>query len=52
MTGLLPQVVRDAIENESFYAASESFGIVALVLLVALLLELETLRVMRPRRAA
>lgn len=47
MTGLLPQVIRDAIESQSVYAASESFGIVALVLLVVLLLELEMLRVVR-----
>ena len=45
MTGLLPQVVRDAIEGQSVYSASESFGIVAFVLLVVLLLELEALRV-------
>lgn len=53
MTGLLPQVIRDAIEDQSLYGASESFGVVALVLLVVLLLELEALRVMRttPARA-
>ena len=47
MTGLLPEVVRDAIEGQSVYSASESFGIVALVLLVVLLLEQEVLRVVR-----
>lgn len=46
MTGLLPTVVRDAIEGQSVYSASESFGIVAFVLLVVLLLEQEVLRVM------
>lgn len=47
MTGLLPQVVRDTIQSQSLYSASESFGLVALVLLVVLLLEQEVLRVMR-----
>lgn len=45
MTGLLPPVVRQAIEDQSVYAASESFGIVALIVLVVLLLEWEALRV-------
>lgn len=54
MTGLLPPVIRDAIESQTVYAASESFGIVAFVLLVILLLEQEVLRVVRmaPVRAA
>ncbi|MDX6683814.1 MAG: hypothetical protein QOG94_3853 [Solirubrobacteraceae bacterium] len=47
MTGLLPPVVRHAIEDQSVYAASESFGIVALIVLVVLLLEWEALRVTR-----
>ena len=47
MNGLLPQVIRDAIESQSLYAASVSFGVVALVVLVVALLELEALRVMR-----
>lgn len=53
MTGLLPQVARDTIESQSAYSASESFGLVALVLLVVLLLEQEALRAMRtgPDRA-
>ena len=47
MTGLLPDVIHDAIQSKTIYAASESFGVVALVLLVVLLLELEALRVTR-----
>lgn len=47
MTGLLPDVVHDAIQSKTIYAASESFGVVALVLLVVLLLELEALRMTR-----
>ncbi|HEV2786734.1 MAG TPA: hypothetical protein VGV67_10125 [Solirubrobacteraceae bacterium] len=47
MTGLLPTVVRDAIESQSRYSASESFGLVAFALLVVLLLEQEVLRVVR-----
>lgn len=54
MTGLLPEVVRDAVQSQSLYSASESFGVVAFVLLIVLLLEQEALRVMRmaPERAA
>jgi hypothetical protein len=54
VTGLLPTVVRDAIQEQSVYSASESFGIVAFVLLVVLLLEQEVLRVGRgaPVRAS
>ncbi|MDX6676922.1 MAG: hypothetical protein QOE31_974 [Solirubrobacteraceae bacterium] len=44
---MLPDVVRDAITGQSVYAASESFGVVALVLLVVVLLEQEGLRVAR-----
>ncbi len=47
MTGLLPQVIRDGIQSQSLYSASESFGIVAFVLLVILLVEQEALRVTR-----
>ena len=47
MTGLLPEVVHDAIRDTSVYEASESYGLVALVLLVVLLVELEALRVTR-----
>jgi cell division protein FtsW (lipid II flippase) len=50
VTGLLPDVVREAIHDRSIYSASESFGVVGLVLLVALLLELEALRVMHRSR--
>ena len=45
MTDLLPSVIRDAITGQPLYSASESFGVVALILLVALLLEQEVLRV-------
>ncbi len=51
MTALLPEVVREAIEGQSLQSASESFGLVTLVLLVALLLEYEVLRTARPARA-
>ena len=54
MNGLLPEVVRDAVTSRSVYSASESFGVVAFVLLVVLLLEVEALRVLRtaPARAS
>jgi hypothetical protein len=51
VTALLPEVVREAIEGQSLQSASESFGLVTLVLLVALLLEYEVLRTARPARA-
>ena len=51
MTGLLPDVVHDAVQSQTIYAASESFGVVALVLLVVLLLELEALKVTRRSHA-
>ena len=51
MTALLPEVVREAIEGQSLQSASESFGLVTLVLLVVLLLEYEVLRTARPARA-
>ncbi len=38
MTSLLPDVIRDAISSESIYHASESYGVVALVLLLVMLL--------------
>lgn len=50
MTGLLPDVVRDALQSRSLYSASESFGLVALILLVVLLLEVEMLRATRQGR--
>ena len=51
MSGLLPDVIREAIQSRTLYAASESFGVVPLVLLIVLLLEAEALRVMHRGRA-
>ena len=45
MTGLLPDIVSRAVESKSVYTASESFGVVTLVVLLVLLLEHEVLRV-------
>lgn len=50
MTALLPEIVRDAIQDRSLYSASESFGVVALVLLLVLLLQVEAQRVARRGR--
>ena len=47
MTGLWPDSLADAITSRSVFAASESFGIVALVLLLLLLLEWDLLAVSR-----
>jgi hypothetical protein len=41
MTGLLPDIVREAVEAKSPLAATASFGAVATVLLIALLVELQ-----------
>jgi hypothetical protein len=52
VTGLLPDVVRHGVQSRSIYAASESFGVVTLVLLLALLIEwqvLELRNVARPQ---
>jgi hypothetical protein len=47
VTDLLPHIVRHAVTTKSVNAASQSFGVVALVLLVVLLLEVEAIRVLR-----
>lgn len=49
MNGLLPDVIRDAVEAKSLYGASTSFGLVALGVLVLMLVESEALRVAVPR---
>jgi hypothetical protein len=43
VSGLLPYVVRHSVAHKSIFAASQSFGVVTLVLLVVLLLEYEAL---------
>lgn len=45
MSDLLPHVLRHAVAHKSVFAASQSFGVVALALLVALMIEREVLRV-------
>ncbi len=47
MSGLLPRVIRHAVISRSVFGASESFGVVALTLLVVLLIERELLQVAR-----
>lgn len=49
MNGLLPDAVREILQGKSVNGASESFGIVTLVLLVVVLLEREALRAARGR---
>jgi len=51
VTALLPEIVQEAVEGQSVNSASESFGVVTLVLLVVMLLEYEVLRTWRPERA-
>ena len=47
MTGLLPEAVREGVEGQSVFEASETYGVVTLLLLSVLLLELEALRAAR-----
>lgn len=51
MSGFLPHVLRHAVDQKSVFAASESFGVVALALLVALMIEREVLRMAGVSRA-
>jgi|tagenome__1003787_1003787.scaffolds.fasta_scaffold19257135_2 hypothetical protein len=51
MTGLLPDAVRDAVQAGSDRTASESFGLVALVLLMIILIYREVLRAAGTRPA-
>jgi hypothetical protein len=51
VSGLLPDAVRDAIARSGELGASESFGVVTLVVLVVVLVEHEVLRVTAPARA-
>lgn len=52
MSGLLPHVVSDALHHRSLFAASTSFGLVTLVLVLALLAESDVVGRLRaaPRR--
>lgn len=43
MSGLLPDVIRHAVQSRSIYGASQSFGLVALILLIVLLIEWQIL---------
>lgn len=43
MTGLLPDVIRDAVRAHSTYSASDSFGLVAVVAFLLLLVERQAL---------
>jgi hypothetical protein len=54
VTGLLPHAVREAVQQKTVFAASTSFGLVAFVLVVILMLELESIVLVRPglRRAS
>lgn len=54
MTGLLPDTIREAVQSRGDYPASESFGLVTLVVLGVVLIEREILRLVRasPARMA
>lgn len=51
MTGLLPQLLHHVVAGKTVFSASQSFGVVTLVLLVVLLLEREVLRIARAQPA-
>jgi hypothetical protein len=51
LTGLLPQAIRDAVADRGDYGASQSFGVVALVVLGIVLIEREVLAVLWGSRA-
>ena len=50
MSGLLPRVIWHAVTSKSVSSASQSFGVVALTLVVVLLVEREMLRAARTDR--
>lgn len=51
MSDLLPRVIWHAVTSKSVSLASQSFGVVALTLVVVLLVEREVLRAARTDRA-
>jgi hypothetical protein len=51
LTGLLPQAIRDAIVDRGDHAASQSFGVVTLVVLGLVLIERDALALVRGSRA-
>jgi hypothetical protein len=51
VSDLLPHAIRNAVAHDSVFAASQSFGVIALALLIALMVEREALRVSGVRRA-
>ena len=51
MSGLLPTLVQHEVASKTVFSASQSFGVVTLVLLVVLLLEREVLRIARAHPA-
>jgi hypothetical protein len=51
VSGLLPDAVRDAIAKSGVIGASDSFGIVTLVLLIVVLTEHEVMRVVSSSKA-
>jgi hypothetical protein len=51
LTGLLPQAIRDAIVDRGDSAASQSFGVVTLVVLGLVLIEREALALVPGSRA-
>jgi hypothetical protein len=51
LTGLLPHAIRDAIAARGDFGASGSFGVVTLVVLLAVLTEREIFRLVNASRA-
>jgi hypothetical protein len=51
VSGLLPHLVRHAVSSRSVSVTSQSFGVVVFILLVALMVEREALRIAWARPA-
>lgn len=51
MSGLLPTLAQHEVASKTVFSASQSFGVVALVLLVFLLIERDVLRIARANPA-
>ncbi len=52
MTSLLPDVVSHAVDQQSVMSTTGSFGVVAVILLIALLVQLEMTRTRNERSQA
>jgi len=52
VTGLLPEVVREGVRDQSIWSASQSLGVIAVVSLFVLLIEVQALQLAGRREHA